>query len=478
MELAEILAELRRQGNDTRGIEAKAAHTGYPQNTAETMSAFANTPGGGVLVLGLDEAQGFAPVGVYDPGQCQQAAIATARNALRPSLTVTTELLSEGGRPIVAVYVPEADHSEKPVRVAKTGRAYLRLYDGDYPLSEAEEQVLLAQRGQPRFDDQPVAAASAGDLDAAMVQAYVARRRESTRRLATASDTEVLVRTGVLAPDGQHPTLAGLLALGLYPQQFFPGLAVQASLHDESGVARALDSVYLTGPAPAMLGDCTAWVRRVTPTVIVAQEALGTVTNRPTYPPIVVRELVANALIHRDLSPASLNQPILVKLTRGEHMTVSNPGGLFGLSVEALGLAPPSARNARLCEILQFVDDPGGNRVVERLGSGIPEAQRALADAFMPPLRFDDQGIRFAVFVDAVVAPPDDRSHLGADAVELLRRMNGSPATIAQLAARTGRTTSQVRYLVAKLVQAGRLAREPLDGRTSVYRTIGSSAVG
>ena len=469
MDLSDISAELRRQGSDTRGIEAKAAHGGYPQNTAETMSAFANTPGGGVLVLGIDEARGFQVVGVYDPAKCQQAAVATARNALQPALTVTTELMETPDGSVVAVYVPEADQTAKPVRVAKTGRAYLRLYDGDYPLSEAEEAILVAQRGRPRFDDQELDAAGQADLDEDMVKAYVTRRRESTRRFASMSDHEILVRTGVLGPAGEHPSLAGLLALGIYPQQFIPNLAIQASLHDEAGAERALDSVYLTGPIPALLQDCLDWVRRVTPTAITAHQALGVVADRPTYPAIVVRELVANALIHRDLSPASLNQPVIVRITRGQTMLVSNPGGLFGVSVEALGKAPPSARNARLSEILQFVVDPRGARIVERLGSGIPEAQRALAEARMDPLRFDDQGIRFTVFVDALRETPAGRSHVSTEARDLLRRVTDGPATIAELAARTGRTVPQVRRLVAKLVESGHLTREQLDGRTAAY---------
>ena len=85
----------------------------------------------------------------------------------------------------------------------------------------------------------------------------------------------------------------------------------------------------------------------------------------------------------------------------------------------------------------------------------------------MEPLRFLDQGIRFTVFVDAKTELATD--HLTAEARHVLSHVAG-PATIAELARQSGRSVPQVRYLVAKLVASGHLTREPLNGRTAVYR--------
>ena len=51
---------LRSEGSDVTDIEAKRATDGYPSNLAPTLSAFGNMPGGGVIVLGLDEHDSFA----------------------------------------------------------------------------------------------------------------------------------------------------------------------------------------------------------------------------------------------------------------------------------------------------------------------------------------------------------------------------------------------------------------------------------
>lgn len=64
--LSRTLDRLRRYGSETPNIEVKRAAQGYPQSTAETLCAFSNMPEGGTIIFGIDEAQGFTPVGVYD----------------------------------------------------------------------------------------------------------------------------------------------------------------------------------------------------------------------------------------------------------------------------------------------------------------------------------------------------------------------------------------------------------------------------
>ncbi len=61
-------AEVQRRRCETEEVEVKAARGGLPgAGFRQALSAFANRPGGGVIVLGLDEQCGFEPVGVNDP---------------------------------------------------------------------------------------------------------------------------------------------------------------------------------------------------------------------------------------------------------------------------------------------------------------------------------------------------------------------------------------------------------------------------
>lgn len=398
--VAALIATLREEGCDTTTVEAKTAVGGFPTDLARTLSAFGNTPGGGVVILGLDEHAGFAARDVYDVVDAQKRLASTARRALEPPAHVVASTHTVEGARLVVGEVLEAPASMKPIRVSSTGKAYLRAYDGDYALSDLEVQAFIANRDHPRFDRQAVPEAGIDDLDTDLLARYRETCRTSSTMLATFDDDEILLRTGVVTPDGR-PTLAGILALGLYPQQYLPNLVIQASVtprpEDPPGT-RASDARKFDGPLPVMLDEAVRWVQRNTRSrVRFGDDGHG--RDEPEYPTAVVRELISNALVHRDLGPHAMSSPISLILEPNQ-LVIANPGGLWGITVDRLGLERiSSARNDSLLRIAQNVRTSDGRRVVEALASGIPAVLESLAAAGMVPPAFHDQGIRFTVRV-------------------------------------------------------------------------------
>jgi ATP-dependent DNA helicase RecG len=59
----------------------------------------------------------------------------------------------------------------------------------------------------------------------------------------------------------------------------------------------------------------------------IVSEPDGTVHDKPAYPLTAFRELVANALVHRDLDHWSAGPAVEVRLRR-DRLVISNPGGL------------------------------------------------------------------------------------------------------------------------------------------------------
>lgn len=400
LDVATLIATLRSEGDDDATLEAKRAATGW-SDVSTTLSAFANTPGGGTILFGLDESAGFAAAGVYDARACRKALATSCRSALEPPVVHGSGVAVIDGEEVVWAEVAEADASLKPVRVKATGKAYLRAHDGDFQLSEPEEQAFIANRTTPRFDAAAVAGATRADLDDELVAAYVDTARASSSSLTRFDDEDVLFRTGVLAGDERRPSLAGLLALGIHPQQHLPNLVIQAHVEpgpDDPPGTRAVDPRRFDGPIPRMLADALAWVRRNTGTRVVFGED-GHGRDQSEYPAEAVRELIANALVHRDLGEHALRQPISVRIERNR-LIVSNPGGLYGITRDRLGQeGVTSARNGVLIRICQYVRFQGEQRVCEALASGIPTVMRSLERARMTPPAFFDQGIRFTVSV-------------------------------------------------------------------------------
>jgi ATP-dependent DNA helicase RecG len=197
--------------------------------------------------------------------------------------------------------------------------------------------------------------------------------------------------------------LAGLLALGRYPQEHFPQLMVTFVYYPTAVGANALtgerflDNVMIEGPIPVMVRDALAAVRRNMSrrSVVKGPGRIDTFE----YPETALREAVVNALVHRDLSAPSCGSQVQIEMYP-DRLVVRNPGGLFGpVTVESLGEeGVSSSRNATLLKLLEEVPVPGTQRAVcENRGSGIKIMIDALRRARMSPPRFDDRIASFSV---------------------------------------------------------------------------------
>ena len=472
MDVRDLVTLLRTEGNDTEGVEAKRATGGMPSDLAPILSAFANRPGGGTLIFGLDEKNAFAAKGVFDVKVLKQGVADLARNALVPPVTVYLETVPYEGVDLVIVTVAEALVTHKPVVVKRTGQAYLRQYDGTYPLSEQEMQAFIANRGQPEFDLAPVAA-TAEDLELDSIAQFVREQRSITEIFAGWDQDRILRHTRVMI-DERTPTIAGLLTFGVYPQGVLPNSGIQASCW--TGPARKassqlIDSRALVGSIPVLLEQTVAWVARNTSTAIEAHSD-GHLYDRPTYPRVAVRELVANALVHRDLSPYAANAPISVIL-EPDQLIIANPGGLFGLTVAALGNTDSHLRNPHLAQILLTVRTPNGQRVIERLGSGIPRTESALEEAGMNPPIFYDTGLRFTARILAAQRAERSQTSENINSDTVLAAMQKGADTVYKISLSTGLTQRQVRYALSNLQADGRVGAFPTPGsRKLAYRVL------
>ena len=65
-ELLELARAVCRQKAESQTLELKSARGGCPKRLYDTLSSFSNQDGGGVLLFGIDESEGWRVVGVYD----------------------------------------------------------------------------------------------------------------------------------------------------------------------------------------------------------------------------------------------------------------------------------------------------------------------------------------------------------------------------------------------------------------------------
>ncbi len=400
--------------------------------------------------------------------------MATKARSFTPPVRVHIEDGTVDGKSVVVVQVHECDRSAKPCRVTATGKAYLRSYDGDFAMSELEEQAFLISRKPPLFDRARVEDATPADLDADLIREFVrtVRDRDPRGLGRFTEDTELLRRAGIVDAE-DNPTVAGILALGWHPQQWFPRFVIQASADPEPGDpagSRARNQTTITGPIPRMLDDAMNWARRTFGTTIVT-DSDGTVHDRPEYPLVAFRELISNALVHRDLDHWSMGMAVEVRLRR-DRLVITNPGGLYGITIERLGRdAVTSARNARLVAICQHVrSTESGARVIEALASGLPTVAEALEAVDLPAARYVDSGIRFTAVLYHAARKPIRPLKLHSTEQRVYDALQTTgPQTVADLETVLALARPTIRKALRGLRAAGLIELDGGRGRATTY---------
>lgn len=405
-ELAREIARMRAAGTDSQRYEVKACRGGLSQDIGRTISGFANGSGG-TIVCGLDEASGFAPVEGFDAARVQDALANFCGEKMTPPVRPLIEVRSFEGAPVLVARIPELLPRDKPCYLTSSGcysGSYIRVGDGDRHLSYYEIDRLISERVQPRYDDGAVDGATIDDLDPALVADLLAHERALRPRTMGAMDDETALRKlHVLKPDGSgtlRPTLAGLVALGAYPQEFFPLLRISFSCYPGTSKTDALpdgrrftDLLSTSGPIPVMIDEALGAVTR---NMRIGGRMEGALRRDvPDYPLMAVREALANALMHRDYSPESLGSAVFVDLY-ADRLEITSPGGLYGaVTLDSLGSVDfaGSCRNQTLARILESTPlasafAPAGGYVVENRGTGfavmIDELERAGKPAPIP----------------------------------------------------------------------------------------------
>ncbi len=437
--LSEVVGNLRRAGTDLRRVEVKAAVRDLPKSLWPTVSAFSNH-GGGLIILGLDEDTGFKPAAGFDPSRMRDA-VAEAfrpRRAADPARPVTPrpvgtiDIAEVDGAPVVVIDIDELPPHSKPSYVTTQGveaGTYERVDDGDRRMSTYGIFLLSSDTGQPRDDSSTVDGSAIADLDPALVDRFISRlQRTRPRSIADVTGTAAILRRhNAIAADGVTPTLAGLLTLGRYPQQFFPQLMITfaaypgVSKSDVVGDVRMLDRQIIEGSIPVMVDDAVRavlgnlWLRRVS-------RGAGA-SDEPEIPVDAIREAIANALTHRDYSTFAKGDQVRVEMYP-DRVEIWSPGGIWGgRRVVDLYDGNSRSRNQVLASLLTEVPFPDRDETVcENAGSGIPRMAGVLGRMGLPAPRFDASSTSMTVTLDrhGLLTPETSQwiSSIGADGLD------------------------------------------------------------
>lgn len=376
-------ARLRRQGTDDAHVEVKASAKRLSTDIWDSVSAFANTQGG-LIVLGLSENDGFVPVDGFDIDVVRDqfvegigdGGVQGVKLTNPPAYGMTRETVD--GAPVLLITVAANQPGNRPCFVTAKGLpggAYKRIDDKDVKLSATEVFEMQYELTVSDADRQIVEDADESDLDAQVLDDLIERRADSRALHGARSREEKLARLNVLDKQG-GVRLAGLLATGTYPQQFYPRLLIDVTVHpgNEKSLPgtemRFLDRVECEGRLADAVDDAVRAVLRNLRTYSIIEDAGR--REMPEIPVNVIREAIANAVLHREYSSLFIGQPVTVDVF-ADRVEIINPGGLWGgVTPENLGDGTSRCRNQMLLPLMQHVAPRGKvGFVVEGQGSGI-----------------------------------------------------------------------------------------------------------
>ncbi len=245
---------------------------------------------------------------------------------------------------------------------------------------------LLQPRQYTGFERQIAPDAQLSDLDWLAVDQYVAKNRNS---LGTTSAEESLVKRGCLAKNeaGQlSPTHAGLLLFGQSPDQFIPSAEIIAVRYNGLQMSDTYTREDLRGSLFSQMQQAEAFVAQYLPPGFHLNDLDW--VDHPTLPLDAVREVIINAVVHRDYKRGGDSIRLLMFADRLE---CTSPGHLPGpMTVDNL-LTERFSRNEVLVRVLSELG------FVERLGYGLDRLVRRMAEEGLPLPQFEETVAGFKV---------------------------------------------------------------------------------
>ena len=397
-ELIQLANTIMRLKAETQTIEVKAANKGCPQRLYDTLSSFSNQDTGGTIVFGIDEKQGFVPVGVYDLQDLRKN-VTEQCNQMEPPVRAVFTVAEVEGVSICCAEIPGVDFAERPCYYKGRGRtrgSYIRVGDADLPMTDYELYSFEAFRKHLHDDERPIERAAMNTLDAAQIQHYLLQKKLERPGFAQLPEEQALEMLNVTRCG--TPTLAAVMNFCVYPQGYLPQLAITAvvvpgtEIGEHDGIdSRFLDNKRIEGTIKTMVDEAITFCKRNMKVQTIIDPETGKRRDRTEYPVEAIREAVLNALIHRDYSPLTEGTPVQINFF-SDRLEIHSPGSLYGrMTVDQLGYSRPDLRNPALAVMTEVLVG------AENRCFGIPTIRREMAAHSLPEPVFENRRNEFVV---------------------------------------------------------------------------------
>lgn len=337
----------------------------------QEMVAFSNS-GGGSIYIGVSNDGTFSGLGRNDMGRLNQLVSNAGSQQVRPPVNPLTENIATPDGLVMRVVIP--DGISKPY-MDKNGVIWVKSGSDKRKATSREEiQRLYQSAGLIHGDEIPVPGMTVSDLDVDYFKIFFEKNFGEPLDQQTLPLPDILHNMNLMKDHVLN--ISGALLFAKNPSFKLPVFIIKAIAFPGNEIHETdyLDSRDISGKLADVFHQSMSFVRGNIRHIQGDRDVNA--PGQPEIPPIVLEELIANALIHRDYF---VSAPVRIFIF-DNRVEIISPGHLpNNLTIENIKSGNSNIRNAVLASFATKILPYRG------LGSGITRALKAY-----PHIWFED----------------------------------------------------------------------------------------
>ncbi len=321
-----------------------------PAKLAYSLVAFANTNAGKVII-GIDD-KTRKPTGMRNKEEVlDNIHRAASLDCCEPAVSISVEEDRYEGEPVFLITIPY----QYEFMFTTDGKVLIRRGTENITASSHEINTLSSKRGRLKYESQIILESPLEDLDMSLVEEYREIYRSVRHRSLVMDDIRLLESIGSIKKEGDKfkPTVAGLLFFGRKHHNFLPQNYLTIVRYPNKEISRShLDSRQFEGTLPEIINQAIGYISdHIHIGSIKDVKRFGAKREDiPEYPFQAIRELIINAIAHREY--ASTGSRVLIKWFT-DRMEISNPGTFVEpVTADNIYISNPAHRNPNIMKTL------------------------------------------------------------------------------------------------------------------------------
>ncbi len=343
------------------------------QTLLKTIVGFANTYGG-EMVIGVDDSGEIIGVPEDSVDQLIDDLNRSIYDTVSPSIYPSIYTKRIGDQLVVIVDIAEGANKPYHFRNERINEGtFIRM--GTHTMLATQDIIQQLQwQGQRKFiDEMPVYAAQEDDIDTKIFEKFLEERKQG---YLTVDLQEMLFHYKILTKDrGRvYPTVGGILLFGKNPAKYFPEAFIICSHIAGTDGREVIATIDSGGQLFAQYKETIAFITSRLNTSFTIK-GTGTREEQLEIPPEAIREIVLNAIVHRNYL---IHGPTKITIY-DDRVEIFSPGNFPGpILDDKVDIGVTYIRNSIITRVFR---DMG---YIEKLGSGFITLFKSYAERKLP----------------------------------------------------------------------------------------------